>query len=114
MKTQSLIQMPLEQRVSRAVVREIDAGSSVSCAHCGQHIKFQAKNRGKQVICNVYVKGTWKRVEHFHYACYFKARQPHGEAVAGTDYRREAAKAAAKERAKAIAADAEAELLAAS
>ncbi len=108
MPTQSISQMPRQQRVSRAVVRDIDAGSSVNCAHCGERVKFQAKNRGKQVICNVYVKGKWKRVEHFHYACYSDAREPHGEPTSGTDYRREAARAAAGERAKLLSAEAEA------
>ena len=32
-----------------------------------------------QVICNVYVKGRWDRVEHFHAPCYEEAGQPFGE-----------------------------------
>ena len=92
-------------RKSRAVVRDVEAGSSVDCAHCGERVKFQAKVRNKQVICNVYVSGTWNRVEHFHLACYEEARSPHGEAEAGTDYRRQAANAAAAERARKLAAE---------
>ncbi|MFN8052973.1 MAG: hypothetical protein U0Q22_16120 [Acidimicrobiales bacterium] len=90
-------------RKSRAVVRDVEAGSSVDCAHCGERVKFQAKVRNKQVICNVYVKGAWNRVEHFHLDCYGVAGSPHGEAEVGTDYRRQAANAAAAERARKLA-----------
>lgn len=92
-------------RKSRAVVRDVEAGSSVDCAHCGDRVKFQAKVRNKQVICNIYVSGKWNRVEHFHLACYEEAKSPYGEAEVGTDYRRQAANAAAAERAKKLAAE---------
>lgn len=65
---------------SRAVVRTIDAGNSAYCSHCDELIKFRAKVRAYQVICNVYVKGKWDRVEHFHQECYDKAGEPYGEA----------------------------------
>ncbi|MCC7543750.1 hypothetical protein IT415_03535 [bacterium] len=65
-------------RESRAVLRDIEAGLYADCPGCGQRIKFQAKFRAKQVICNVYVKGKWSRVDHFHEACYKAAGQPHG------------------------------------
>ena len=65
---------------SRAVNRLIEAGSAVSCVLCGEHIKFKAKIRAKQVICNVYAKGVWQRVEHFHEECYVKAGEPYGTA----------------------------------
>ena len=65
---------------SRAVYRLIEAGSAVTCERCGEHIKFKAKIRAKQVICNVYVKGVWKRVEHFHDECYRQAGEPYGPA----------------------------------
>jgi hypothetical protein len=55
---------------SRAVVRNIEAGSSTECAFCGERVKFQAKIRMQQVICNVYVNGHWDRVEHYHAECY--------------------------------------------
>lgn len=64
---------------SRAVHRLIEAGSAVTCEGCGEHIKFRAKVRAKQVICNVYVKGVWQRVEHFHDECYTRAGTPYGE-----------------------------------
>ena len=51
---------------SRAVLRDVEPGSTVECALCGERVKFQAKVRHKQVICNVYENGTWVRVEHFH------------------------------------------------
>ena len=65
---------------SRAVFRTIEAGSAVTCNKCDEHIKFRAKERARQVICNVYVKGVWDRVEHFHEDCYKKARFPYGQA----------------------------------
>ena len=67
-------------RKSRAVVRDVEAGSSVDCAHCGERVKFQAKVRNKRVICNIYVSGKWNRVEHFHQECYETAKRPYGEA----------------------------------
>ena len=88
---------------SRAVVRDVEAGSSVDCAVCGERVKFQAKVRNKQVICNVYTGGKWNRVEHYHAECYEVAGQPFGEAEVGTDYRRAAANAAAADRAKQLA-----------
>ncbi|MEZ5281708.1 MAG: hypothetical protein R2770_14705 [Acidimicrobiales bacterium] len=64
---------------SRAVLRTIDAGNSAYCSECDELIKFRAKVRAYQVICNVYVKGKWDRVEHFHQECYDKAGAPFGE-----------------------------------
>jgi hypothetical protein len=65
---------------SRAVLRDVEPGSSVDCSYCGERVKFQAKMRNKQVICNVYVGGRWDRVEHFHSECYEQASAPYGEA----------------------------------
>ena len=67
---------------SRAVLRTIEPGSSVTCRECGEPVKFRAKVRLQQVICNVYVKGVWDRVEHYHADCYESAGRPHGEAAA--------------------------------
>jgi hypothetical protein len=64
---------------SRAVLRDVEPGSTVECARCGERVKFQAKVRHKQVICNVYERGKWMRVEHFHADCYAAAGEPHGE-----------------------------------
>lgn len=80
---------------SRAVVRDIQAGSSDDCEHCGQRIKFQAKVRGQQVICNVYRRGVWKQVEHFHLACYIAADEPHGQAEMTESSRAKATRLAA-------------------
>jgi len=66
------------QFTSRAVVRNIEAGSTAECASCGDRVKFQAKLRMQQVICNVYVDGHWDRVEHYHHECYQHAGEPHG------------------------------------
>ena len=64
---------------SRAVLRDVEPGSTVECIHCGERVKFQAKVRNKQIICNVYVQGRWDRVEHFHAECYDQAGEPHGD-----------------------------------
>lgn len=52
------------------------------CVHCDQQVKFSAKVKRQQVICNVYVQGRWNRVEHYHLECYHDAGLPHGEAAA--------------------------------
>lgn len=65
-------------RTSRAVLRDIEPGSTVECVHCDERLKFRAKLRLKQVICNVYSEGVWSRVEHFHDECYGAAGEPHG------------------------------------
>lgn len=64
---------------SRAVLRMIEAGSSAMCAKCDEQVKFKAKAKAQQVICNVYVGGRWDRVEHFHLDCYEAAGEPYGE-----------------------------------
>jgi hypothetical protein len=33
------------------------------------------------VICNVYEKNKWLRVEHYHADCYKAAKQPFGKPV---------------------------------
>ena len=63
---------------SRAVTRLVEPGSAVECAHCGERVKFQARARHQQVICNVYLKGVWDRVEHYHAPCYGEAGEPFG------------------------------------
>lgn len=67
------------KKKSRAVLREVEPGSAVECSHCGERVKFQAKMRHKQVICNIYVSGKWDRVEHYHEDCYDQAKEPFGE-----------------------------------
>jgi len=66
-------------KASRAVLRPIEAGSYVDCAHCSERVKFQAKIRLMQVICNIYDDGRWLRVEHYHEACYHDADHPYGD-----------------------------------
>jgi hypothetical protein len=68
----------VEKRTSRAALRNIEAGNSAECAACEQPVKFRAKTKGQQVICNVYVDGRWDRVEHFHLECYQAAGEPYG------------------------------------
>jgi hypothetical protein len=67
---------------SRAVSRMIEAGSSAMCVHCDEQVKFRAKSKATQVICNVYAGGKWIRVEHFHSECYDAANAPYGEPAA--------------------------------
>lgn len=69
--------------ISRAVVREVEAGSTVDCIYCRERVRFQAKVRHRQVICNVYDEGRWVRVEHYHEECYDGAGNPHGPAETG-------------------------------
>lgn len=69
------------KKVSRAVTRLVEPGSQVDCMHCGERVKFQAKMRHQQVICNVYEKHKWVRVDHFHADCYKEAKQPFGKPV---------------------------------
>ena len=64
---------------SRAVSRTVDAGNSAYCAVCDELIKFRARIRAEQIICNVYVKSRWDRVEHYHPDCYEQAGAPYGE-----------------------------------
>lgn len=66
---------------SRAVLRSIEAGSYVDCVRCGERVKFQAKIRKMQVICNVYTEGRWERVEHYHEECYVESDSPYGDPV---------------------------------
>ncbi len=87
---------PATKLGSRAVMRDIYPGQVVDCAHCGERVKFQAKSRARQVICNVYVKGTWNRVEHFHAACYDAAGHPHGAPDMTPTSRQRMAEAAAR------------------
>jgi hypothetical protein len=80
---------------SRAVLRDVEAGSTVDCTHCGERVKFQAKLRNRQVICNVYVRGVWDRVDHYHAECYDLAGKPHGDIVGPLDQRKSPSPAAA-------------------
>lgn len=66
---------------SRAVMRGVEAGCSAMCVACGDQVKFAAREKRQQVICNVYVDGKWDRVEHFHSECYSEAGEPYGEAA---------------------------------
>lgn len=63
---------------SRAVVRFIEAGNNAMCASCGDPVRFKARIKTQQVICNVYQDGRWDRVEHYHRDCYDSAGQPYG------------------------------------
>ncbi len=66
---------------SRAVARLVEPGNWAECVLCQEIIKFRARERRVQVICNVYVDDRWDRVEHFHQDCYVAADEPYGEAA---------------------------------
>ena len=72
---------------TRAVVRFVEPGSMVDCASCRAQVKFSARAKVKQVICNVYEDGRWARVEHYHLDCYESAGHPHGDADASQPFR---------------------------
>jgi hypothetical protein len=64
---------------SRAVSRLVEPGNSAECVLCEEVVKFRARERRTQVICNVYVDNRWDRVEHYHPDCYKAADEPYGE-----------------------------------
>ena len=64
---------------SRAVSRLVEPGNWAECVLCEEIVKFRARERRTQVICNVYVDNTWDRVEHYHPDCYKAADEPYGE-----------------------------------
>ncbi len=66
---------------SRAVLRLIEAGAASECPACGEPIKFRARHRDMQVICNIYEKSVWKRVEQYHEECYKNLKEPYGKAI---------------------------------
>jgi hypothetical protein len=66
---------------SRAVMRLIEPGGYMYCAYCDKRIKFATRLRLQQVIANVYLEGSWDRVEHFHEDCYAAAGHPYGIAI---------------------------------
>lgn len=63
---------------SRAVLRLIEAGCVAECPVCSDRVKYRARHRDQQVICNVYDKGRWQRVEQYHLDCYLAADSPYG------------------------------------
>lgn len=65
---------------SRAVSRLIEAGCAAECPHCEERVKYRARHRDQQVICNIYENGVWQRVEQYHAECYVEAEEPYGEA----------------------------------
>ncbi len=64
---------------SRAVSRLIEAGCAAECPHCEERVKYRARHRDHQIICNVYKDGVWLRVEQYHAECYTAADEPYGE-----------------------------------
>lgn len=69
---------------SRAVIRLVEPGNWAECVLCEEIIKFRARERRTQAICNVYVDSRWNRVEHYHADCYKAAGEPYGEAQGAT------------------------------
>ncbi len=73
---------PVPPSESRAVVRLIEAGCAAECPFCHERVKFRARHRDQQAICNVYIDGVWSRVEQYHVDCYVEAGEPYGPAIA--------------------------------
>lgn len=73
--------------ISRAVIRQIEAGNDFECAGCEGTVKFAAKIRPKQVIANVYEDGIWQETKYYHDACYDEAGQPYGRPFTGEPIR---------------------------
>ena len=69
---------------TRAVLRQIEPGSSAMCKWCDSQVRFAARSHAQQVIANVYVDGTWDRVEPYHSRCYADAGSPYGDPVPPT------------------------------
>ena len=66
---------------TRAVKRQIEAGSRNKCPGCDEDVKFVAMTSTadrKQIICNIYEGEKWDRVEHWHPPCYDEAGHPYG------------------------------------
>lgn len=72
--------VPQTRMASRAVLHPIRPGNMATCAACDQAVKFASRDRRHQVIANVYVDGSWDRVEHYHPDCYEAVHQPYGTA----------------------------------
>lgn len=64
---------------TRAVSRVINPGEGTPCVACELPALFRARLKLKRIVCNVYVKGRWDRVEVWHPTCYAEAGHPHGE-----------------------------------
>lgn len=62
-----------------AVVRLIAPGTLSLCPNCDEPVKFEAKKKLRQVICNIYEGDKWDRVEQYHTECYVSAGAPYGE-----------------------------------
>lgn len=67
---------------TRAVLRLVQTGMDNICTGCHRSITWRAATQRREVICNVYKRGHWDRVEHFHADCYVAAGEPHGPADA--------------------------------
>lgn len=66
--------------ISRAAIRTVEPGTSTWCHSCEDPIKFNARKKPKEVICNVYDDGQWQGVERYHTPCYEAVGSPYGEA----------------------------------
>lgn len=65
---------------TRALTRRIIQGSNINCPGCDEIVLYRPwKGTEYQILCNVYWRGRWHRVEHWHPDYYLDAGQPHGE-----------------------------------
>lgn len=66
---------------TRVVSKPCTAGDFIVCRRCGAEIKYRARTKDREVLCNVYENGAWDRLERFHPACYVGAGEPYGPVV---------------------------------
>lgn len=65
---------------TRAVLRLVEPGEQTPCAcGCERRITWAARQRRRQVICNVYDGDRWSHVSHWFPEHYEAAGEPHGK-----------------------------------
>lgn len=64
---------------TRCVLRNIDPGDEHVCPGCNMRLKFQARNKMRKIVANIYKGKGWDRVEQWHEECYMEAASPYGE-----------------------------------
>ena len=85
----------LGSRAVRRQTKQLNGDYWPHCPHCDKPVKFLAEASLRspkyagltryQIICNVFVREVWDRVEHYHEACYKSAGEPHGPLITGQE-----------------------------
>jgi hypothetical protein len=77
---------------TRAVKLRIEPGNVADCLHCGVYIKFNSRlpeSGRRQIVCNIYKKRKWDRVEHYHQDCYDEVGRPYGDPIPSSKLKEE-------------------------